>query len=105
LIRELSTRLNAAGIGSFKFNNRGHDVVTGLGKQFAGAAFQALRAERSAMPDPQAPRAAGLGLPERQALHQPVLPIAAIVGSRDEYLDRQPQELIDGFRRNASRSR
>jgi len=53
----------------------------------------------------QAPRAAGLGLPERQALHQPVLPIAAIVGSRDEYLDRQPQELIDGFRRNASRSR
>src|SRR2546426_9179429 len=27
LILELSTRLNAAGIAYFKFNNRGHDVV------------------------------------------------------------------------------
>ena len=61
LIRELSTRLNAAGIGSFKFNNRGHDVVTGLGKQFAGVAFQALRAERSPsrIPKPLVPRAWG----------------------------------------------
>ena len=28
--------------------------------------------------------------------------MAAIVGSRDEYLDRRPQELIDALRRNAS---
>src|SRR5437667_6264543 len=40
LIRELSTRLNAAGIGYFKFNNRGHDVVTGRGRHLAGAAFE-----------------------------------------------------------------
>ena len=33
------------------------------------------------------------------------LPIAAIIGSRDEYLDRRPQELIDAFRRNAVRAR
>ena len=32
-------------------------------------------------------------------------PVAAIVGSRDEYLDGRPQELIDAFRRNASRAR
>src|SRR6266550_9089750 len=61
LIRELSTRLNAAGIGSFKFNNRGHDVVTGLGKQFAGAAFQALRAERSPSRIPKPRRTKGRG--------------------------------------------
>src|SRR5437667_194173 len=40
LIRELSTRLNAAGIGYFKFNNRGHDVVAGRGRHLAGAAFE-----------------------------------------------------------------
>src|SRR5260370_38612640 len=40
LIGELSTRLNAAGIGYFKFNNRGHDVVAGRGKHLAGAAFE-----------------------------------------------------------------
>src|SRR5207302_128486 len=40
LIRELSARLNAAGIGYFKFNNRGHDVVAGRGKHLAGAAFE-----------------------------------------------------------------
>ncbi|HYS93470.1 MAG TPA: hypothetical protein VEL48_08570, partial [Candidatus Acidoferrales bacterium] len=33
------------------------------------------------------------------------LPIAAIIGSRDEYLDRPPQEVIDAFRRNAVRAR
>src|SRR3989442_12806965 len=40
LIRELSTRLNAAGIGYFKFNNRGHDIVAGRGRHLAGAAFE-----------------------------------------------------------------
>src|SRR6266550_4570619 len=67
LIRELSTRLNAAGIGSFKFNNRGHDVVTGLGKQFAGAAFQALRAERSPsrIPKPLVPERVALSVIHR----------------------------------------
>src|SRR6059058_5086783 len=40
LIRELSRRLNAAGIAYFKFNNRGHDVVAGRGKHLAGAAFE-----------------------------------------------------------------
>src|ERR1700693_576707 len=40
LIRELSSRLTAAGIGYFKFNNRGHDVVAARGKQLAGAAFE-----------------------------------------------------------------
>ena len=40
LSRELSRRLNAAGLGYFKFNNRGHDVVAGHGKLLAGAAFE-----------------------------------------------------------------
>src|SRR5262245_47470555 len=40
LIRECSTRLNAAGIGYFKFNTRGHDVVARRGRQLAGAAFE-----------------------------------------------------------------
>src|SRR6058998_1555240 len=40
LIREMSTRLNTAGIGYFKFNNRGHDVVAERGKHLAGAAFE-----------------------------------------------------------------
>src|SRR5215468_10269788 len=40
LTRELSTRLNAAGIAYFKLNNRGHDVVAGRGRHLAGAAFE-----------------------------------------------------------------
>src|SRR2546422_5521381 len=47
LIRELSTRLNAAGIAYFKFNNRGHDVVAGRGKHLAGAAFERFGQSRS----------------------------------------------------------
>src|SRR5207245_3409076 len=42
LIRELSTRLNAAGIGFFKFNNSGHDVVAGRGRQLADEAYARL---------------------------------------------------------------
>jgi alpha-beta hydrolase superfamily lysophospholipase len=40
LIAELSTRLTRAGIGYFKFNNRGHDTVARRGKRLAGAAFE-----------------------------------------------------------------
>src|SRR2546428_790065 len=40
LIREASTRLNAVGIGYFKFHNRGHGVVARAGKRLAGAAFE-----------------------------------------------------------------
>jgi pimeloyl-ACP methyl ester carboxylesterase len=40
LIRELSAQLTAAGVGYFKFNTRGHDVVAGRGAQMAGAAFE-----------------------------------------------------------------
>src|SRR4030095_151720 len=40
LTRELSTRLNTAGIAYFKLNNRGHDVVAGRGRHLAGAAFE-----------------------------------------------------------------
>jgi acetyl esterase/lipase len=40
LILELSARLTAAGIGYFKFNTRGHDVVAGRGARLAGAAFE-----------------------------------------------------------------
>jgi pimeloyl-ACP methyl ester carboxylesterase len=205
LIQELSRRLNAAGIGYFKFNNRGHDVVAGRGKQIVGAAFehfgqsvadiqamiafaarcgyrkvilaghstgankvlyyaarardrrvcalillgpvsdiaaaakqigaQELRrrvaaAERLARRHRQAlvPRAWGFwSAPRYISLYRPGededvfpyyrpgarwtalrsvrLPIAAIIGSRDEYLDRRPQELIDAFRRNAIRAR
>jgi dienelactone hydrolase len=39
------------------------------------------------------------------ALRSVRLPIAAIVGSRDEYLDRRPEELVEAFRRNAARAR
>jgi hypothetical protein len=39
------------------------------------------------------------------ALRSVRLPLAAVVGSLDEYLDRRPQELIDAFRRNATRAR
>jgi hypothetical protein len=33
------------------------------------------------------------------------LPIAAIVGTRDEFLDRPAQEVIDAFEQNAARAR
>jgi acetyl esterase/lipase len=39
------------------------------------------------------------------ALRRLRLPLAAIVGSRDEYLDRPPTGLIDAFARNATRAR
>jgi pimeloyl-ACP methyl ester carboxylesterase len=39
------------------------------------------------------------------ALQRVRLPIAAIVGSRDEYLDRRPAELLEAFERNATRAR
>jgi pimeloyl-ACP methyl ester carboxylesterase len=205
LIRELSSRLTAAGIGYFKFNTRGHDVVAGRGKQLAGAAFERFgqsvadirtviafaaacgyrkvilaghstgankvlhyaarardrrvsglillgpvsdiaaaakqvgarelgrrvaAAERLARQDPQAlvPRAWGFYSARRYislyrpgededvfpyyrpgarwtALRSMKLPIAVIIGSRDEYLDRRPQELIDALRQNAVRAR
>lgn len=205
LIRELSTRLNAAGIGYFKFNNRGHDVVAGPGGHLAGAAFERfgqsvediramigfavkcgygcvilaghstgankvlhyaartrdrrviglvllgpisdiagemkriggreLRrrvalAKRIARRDPEAlvPRAWGFWSARRYlSLYRPGeaedvfpyyrpnarwaalrgvrVPIAAIVGSRDEYLDRRPAELIGACKRNAIRAR
>jgi alpha-beta hydrolase superfamily lysophospholipase len=40
LSRELSTRLNAAAIGYFKFNTRGHDIVARGGRRPAGAAYE-----------------------------------------------------------------
>jgi pimeloyl-ACP methyl ester carboxylesterase len=43
LIHELSLRLTRAGIGYFKFNTRGHDVVAGRGRTLAGAAFERFR--------------------------------------------------------------
>jgi alpha-beta hydrolase superfamily lysophospholipase len=39
------------------------------------------------------------------ALRRIRLPLAVIVGSRDEYLDRRPVELIAAFARNATRAR
>jgi pimeloyl-ACP methyl ester carboxylesterase len=205
LIRELSTRLNAAGIGYVKFNNRGHDIVAGRGEHLAGAAFErfgrsvddiramigfAVRcgyrrvilaghstgankvlhyagrtrdrrviglvllgpvsdiaaemkrisgrelrrrvaiAERIARRDPEAlvPRAWGFWSARRYlSLYRPGeaedvfpyyrgdarwaalrgvrVPVMVIVGSRDEYLDRRPAELIGAFERNATRAR
>ena len=205
LIQALSGRLTAAGIGYFKFNNRGHDVVAGRGRLLAGAAFErfghsvidiramiafaarcgygrvilaghstgankilhyAARArdrrvaglillgpvsdiaaavkhlgareverrvavaEGLARRDPQAlvPRAWGFWSARRYislyrpgededvfpyyrqgarwtALRSVGVPLAAIIGSRDEYLDRQPDALIDAFRQNAVRAR
>ena len=40
LTRELSARFTAAGIGYFKFNTRGHDVVSRANARLAGAAFE-----------------------------------------------------------------
>jgi alpha-beta hydrolase superfamily lysophospholipase len=204
LIRELSTRANAAGIGYIKLNTRGHDTVAGRGQQLAGAAFERfgesvldiramialavksgydkvilaghstgankvlhyaartrdrrviglillgpisdiagevrrigsaeLRrrvglAERMARDDRHAlvPRAFGFWSARRYvslyrpggaedvfpyyrptarwaALRRVRVPVAAIVGSRDEYLDRRPAELLAAFERNATRS-
>jgi pimeloyl-ACP methyl ester carboxylesterase len=39
------------------------------------------------------------------ALRRVRLPLAAIVGGRDEYLDRRPAELLAAFARNATRAR
>lgn len=205
LTRELATRLNAAGVAFFKFNNRGHDVVSGRGRHLAGAAFERFRqsvediralvafarrrgyrrvflaghstgankvlfygarvrdrrvagiilvgpvsdvaaeakrlgarelrrrvaaAERLARRDPQAlvPRAWGFWSAQRYvSLYKPGqdedvfpyyrpnarwtafrsvrLPLAAILGSGDEYLDRPARTVIDAFRRNAVRAR
>jgi pimeloyl-ACP methyl ester carboxylesterase len=205
LIRELSTRLTAAGVGYFKFNTRGHDVVAGRGAQMAGAAFERFgdcakdlraviafarqrgfrrvilaghstgankvlhymarvrdrhvaalallgpvsdiaqearrvgagelrrrvaRAARLARREPHAlvPRAWGFWSARRyvslfrpgeaedvfqyyrangrwNALRSVRVPIAAIIGGRDEYLDRTPEALLEAFRRNASRAR
>jgi pimeloyl-ACP methyl ester carboxylesterase len=205
LIAELSTRLNAAGIGYFKFNNRGHGVVAGRGKQLAGAAYERFEqsvediramiafartrgyrrivlaghstgankvlhyaarardrrvgglillgpvsdvaaeakrlgsrelrrrvaaAQRIARRDPRAlvPRAWGFWSARRYislyrpgevedvfpysrpnarwtALRSVRVPIAAVIGSRDEYLDRPAREVIEAFRRNAVRAR
>jgi pimeloyl-ACP methyl ester carboxylesterase len=205
LTRELSTRLNAAGIAFFKLNNRGHDVVAGRGRRLAGAAFERfgqsvediramvalarrwgyrrvvlaghstgankvlyyaartrdrrlggivlvgpvsdvaaeakrlgareLRrrvagAERIARRDPDGlvPRDWGFWSARRYiSLYRPGevedvfpyyrpnarwttfrsvrLPVAAILGSRDEFLDRPAREVIEAFRRNAVRAR
>ncbi len=40
LIRALSARLNAAGIGYLKLNTRGHGTVERVGKRLVGAAFE-----------------------------------------------------------------
>ena len=40
MVRALAARANRAGIGYFKFNTRGHDVVAGRGRRLAGAAFE-----------------------------------------------------------------
>jgi pimeloyl-ACP methyl ester carboxylesterase len=205
LIRELSTRLTAAGIGYFKFNTRGHDVVAGRGAQMAGAAFErfgdsvkdlraviafarqrgfrrvilaghstgankvlhymarvgdrrvaalallgpvsdiaqeakrigagelrrrvaraaqlARRRPRALVPDAwgfwSARRYVSLFRPGEAedvfqyyrangrwtALRSVRVPLAAIIGSRDEYLDRKPEALLDAFRQHATRAR
>ncbi len=205
LIRALSARLNAAGIGYFKLNTRGHGVVTRAGKRLAGAAFEhfgesvhdvraaialAIRsgyrrvilaghstgankvlhymartrdrrvaglillgpvsdvagerkrigrralarrvaaAERLARRDPEAliPRAWGFRSAARfvslyrpgaaedvfpyyrpaaswTALKRVRVPLAVIIGSRDEYLDRRAGELVAAFERNATGTR
>jgi acetyl esterase/lipase len=205
LTGEMAARLNAAGVGYFKFNNRGHDVVAGRGRHLAGAAYErfgqsvedlramvtfartrghrrvilaghstgankvlhyAARArdrrvsgiillgpvsdvaaeakrlgrrelrrrvavaERLVRRDPHAlvPRAWGYWSARRYislyrpgevedvfpyyrpgarwtALRSVRLPIAAILGSRDEFLDRPAHEVIEAFRTNAVRAR
>ena len=205
LTRELSTRLNAAAIGYFKFNTRGHDVVARGGRRMAGAAYERFvdcvedirtvlafvgqcgyrrvvlaghstgankvlyyasrprdrrvvgivllgpvsdaaaeakrlgwrelrrrvaTAQRIARRDPQGlvPRAWGYWSARRYislyrpgevedvfpyyrpgarwtALRAVRLPIAAIVGSRDEFLDRPARDVVTAFRQNATRAR
>jgi pimeloyl-ACP methyl ester carboxylesterase len=205
LIRELSLRLTAAGIGYFKVNTRGHDVVAGQGARLGGAAFERFgqsvedlrtviafaarrgfrrivlaghstgankalhyvartrdrrvaglmllgpvsdiagemkrlgaselrrrvaTAERLARRDPAAlvPRAWGFWSARRYlslyrpgeaedvfpyyrptarwpALRSVRVPVAAIVGARDEFLDRPPRALLDAFGHNARRAR
>ena len=205
LIRELATRLNAAGIAYLKLNNRGHDTVARGGRRLAGAAFERFArsvedirttialarragyrgvilaghstgankvvhyaarardrrvrglillgpvsdiageakrigrrelrrrvavADRIAKRDPEAlvPRAFGFWSARRYlslyrpgetedvfpyyrsdarwtALGRVRLPVAVVIGGRDEYLDRRPAELIDAFARNATRAR
>jgi pimeloyl-ACP methyl ester carboxylesterase len=202
LIRVLSARLNAAGIGYLKLNTRGHGVVTRAGKRLAGAAFEhfgesvhdvraavtlaaangyprvilaghstgankvlhylarsrdrrvaglvllgpvsdiagerkrigrraltrrVAAAERLARRDPEAliPRAWGFRSAGRfvslyrpgeaedvfpyyrpdagwTALRRVRVPLAVIVGGRDEYLDRRAAELVAAFERNAT---
>jgi pimeloyl-ACP methyl ester carboxylesterase len=204
LIAELSARLNAAGIGYFKLNNRGHDVAAGRGARLAGAAFERFgqsvedlrtmitfvrrrgfsrvvlaghstgankalhyvartrdrrvaallllgpvsdiageakrigaaelrrrvaTAVRLARRDPRAlvPRAWGFWSAARYvslyrpgeaedvfpyyragarwpALRSVRVPVAAIVGGRDEYLDRPPPAMLEAFRANARRA-
>ncbi len=205
LIRALSTRLNRAGVGYFKFNTRGHDVVAGRGRRLAGAAFERFAdsvldlrtvidfvrrrgyrrivlaghstgankvlyyaaktrdrrvaglillgpisdiageakrlgprelrrrvalAERLARRDPRAlvPRAWGFWSARRYlSLYRPGgaedvfpyyrpgarwtalrairVPIAVMVGSRDEFLDRPAEGLVEAFEANATRAR
>lgn len=205
LTRELSRRLNAAGIGYFKLNTRGHDVVARRGRLLAGAAFERFgqsvadiramvtfarqcgyrqivlaghstgankvlhyaarardrrvigivlagpvsdvaaearrvgarelhrrvtAAERIARRDPDGlvPRAWGFWSAQRYlslyrsggiedvfpyyrpnarwtTLRSVRLPVAAILGGGDEFLDRPAAEVIDAFRRNAVRTR
>ena len=205
LTQELSARLNAAAIGYFKFNTRGHDVVARGGRRMAGAAYERFvdcvedirtvlafvrqcgyrrvvlaghstgankvlyyasrprdrritgivllgpvsdaaaeakrlgwrelrrrvaTAKRIARRDPQGlvPRSWGYWSARRYislycpgevedvfpyyrpgvrwtVLRAVRLPIAAIVGSRDEFLDRPAGELIAAFERNAVRAR
>lgn len=205
LMRELSARLTAAGIGYLKLNTRGHDVVARGGRRLAGAAFERFgasvediraaitlarragyrrvilaghstgankvlhyaarvrdrrvggvillgpisdiagemkrigrrelrrrvaTAERIARRDPNAlvPRAFGFWSARRYislyrpgeaedvfpyyrpdarwtALRRVRLPLAVFLGSRDEYLDRRPSEVVDAFERNATRAR
>jgi pimeloyl-ACP methyl ester carboxylesterase len=205
LIRELTARLNAAGLAYLKLNTRGHDSVTRAGGRLAGAAFERfgdcvhdiramitlarqagykrvilaghstgankvlhyaarvrdrrvsglillgpvadaaaevkrigrreLRrrvavAARIARRDPHAlvPRAFGLWSAQRYlslyrpggiedvfhyyrpggrwtALRRVRLPIAAILGTRDEYLDRPAGEVLEAFARNAISTR
>jgi pimeloyl-ACP methyl ester carboxylesterase len=205
LIRELSARLTAAGIGYLKLNTRGHDVVARAGRRLAGAAFERFgasvedlraaitlarragyrrvilaghstgankvlhyaarvrdrrvggvillgpisdiagetkrigrrelrrrvaTAERTARRDPEklVPPAFGFWSARRYislyrpgeaedvfpyyrpdarwtALRRVRLPLAVVLGSRDEYLDRRPSEVVDAFERNAIRAR
>jgi pimeloyl-ACP methyl ester carboxylesterase len=205
LIRALCARLNAAGIGYLKLDNRGHHTVARSGRRLVGAAFERFResvldiratialatrsgyrrvilaghstgankvlhyaaavrdrrvsglillgpvadvagerkrlgrrelerrvarAERLARRNPEAlvPRRFGFHSARRfvslyrpggredvfpyyrpgarwTALRRVRVPVAVIVGGRDEYLDRRATELVVAFERNAPRAR